>query len=308
MGVGFLHGVLPQGLTRSIFSRPEKILVVTTDEVLFPEEVRQQLEEEFHVKFSVTITRDWDSLMAQTVASPSADLIFLPSFWANTLAQQKLLSDIAGPRKELQQRVSSDFIGNKESDLFYFLPFYWMKTTLKIPHEQSFPDFLKNKANPVLFLIADEDLLLRHFEVWKEQGLGDLVAQKKILTLQLEQLNHPKQSDEGALEVPIIDDTHEASTPQSSALLIWGAAIPENSQKKSTVLEILDTLTTPEHQERSLLKTPFNTTFSTVTGNEIHLQRRAEFIRNLQFKDTLILEKKDQDAKLKLKNNFNFIL
>ncbi len=306
MGVGFLHGVLPQGLSKSYFLSPTKIQVLTTDEIFFPAEIREKLEEELHVKFAVTITRDWDGILAHTVASPAADLIFLPSFWAKTLVHQDLLSDIAGPRKELLQRVASDFTG-KPQEGFYFLPFYWIKTTIKAPNGESFADFLKNKKEPFLYLLADEDLLLRHFEVWKEQGLRDLVAQKKVLTLQLEHLNKDLPT-QGAMEAPMLEESSQASLPQLSALLIWGAAIPANSEKKAMVLEILDTLTTPEYQEKYLLKTPFNSAFSTVTGNDIPLQRRAEAIRNLQLKDTLILEGKDQDAKNKLKNQFDFIL
>ncbi|WP_413613485.1 hypothetical protein [Bdellovibrio sp. HCB-110] len=306
MGVGFLHGVLPQGLSRSYFISPTKVQVLTTDEIFFHPELRERLEDELNVKFSVTITRDWDAILANTVSSPAVDLIFLPSFWASTLAHQNLLADIAGPRKELLQRVASDFTG-KYQEGFYFLPFYWMKTGIKTPGGESFPEFLKNKKESVLFLLADEDLLLKHFQVWKEQGLWDLVAQKKILTLQLDQLLRelPK---EGAMEASLTKEFKGSSHPQLSALLMWGAVIPANSSQKNLVLEILGTLTTPEYQESTLLKTPFNSTFSTVTGNEIPLQRRADFIRDLQLKDTLILEGKDQDAKIKLKNDFNFIL
>lgn len=306
MGVGFLHGVLPQGLSRSYFISPTKIQVLTTDEIFFPVELRKRLEDELHVKFSVTITRDWDAILANTVSSPAVDLIFLPSFWANTLAHQNLLADIAGPRKELLQRVASDFSG-KSQEGFYFLPFYWMKTGIKTPRGEIFPDFLKNKKEPILFLLADEDLLLKHFQVWKEQGLWSLASQKKILTLQLDQLLR-ESPDEGAMEAPLTNDFKGGTQPQLSALLMWGAAIPANSGQKGLILEVLDTLTTPEYQERTLLKTPFNSAFATVTGKEIPLQRRADFIRDLQLKDTLILETKDQDAKNKLKNEFNFIL
>ncbi len=120
--MGFLHGVLPQGLSKSYFVSPTKVHVLTTDEIFFPQELREKLEETHHVKFSVTITRDWDGILANTVASPAADLILLPSFWANTLVHQNLLFDIAGPRKELLQRVGADFTA-KYQDGFYFLPF-----------------------------------------------------------------------------------------------------------------------------------------------------------------------------------------
>nr|BFD62983.1 hypothetical protein BdHM001_16640 [Bdellovibrio sp. HM001] len=306
MGVGFLHGVLPQGISRSYFVSPIKVQVLTTDEILFPESLRQELEEELHVRFSVTVTRDWESMLANVVASPSADLIFLPSYWANTLAHQSLLANTAGNRGELLQRVASDFVKSKKPEDFYFLPFYWIKTGIDTPLDETFLDFLKNKKESFLFLLADEDLLLKHFQVWKEQGLWDQVSQKRILTLQLDQLS--KTSDEGAVETPLNREFKESSHPYLSALLIWGAAIPVNSTQKEVALEILETLTSTEHQEKSLLKTPFNSTFSNVTATEIPLHRRADFIRDLQLKDTLILESKDQEAPLKLKNDFNFTL
>ncbi|WP_347356448.1 hypothetical protein [Bdellovibrio sp.] len=306
MGVGFLHGVLPQGISRAYFVSPRKVQVLTTDEILFPESLRQELEEELHVRFSVTVTRDWESMLANVVASPSADLIFLPSYWANTLAHQNLLTNTAGARGELLQRVSSDFVKSKNPEDFYFLPFYWIKTGIDTPLDETFMDFLKNKKESFLFLLADEDLLLKHFQVWKDQGIWEQVAQKRILTLQLDQLS--KTSDEGAVETPLNREFKEGSHPFLSALLIWGAAIPANSTQKELASEILDTLTSTEHQEKSLLKTPFNSAFSTVTAKEIPLHRRAEFIRDLKLKDTLILETKDQEAPLKLKNDFNFIL
>ncbi len=110
MGVGFLHGVLPQGLSKSYIISPQRVQVLTTDEALFPEDLRYQLEQELNVRFSVTITRDWDTILANAVADSSADLIFLPSYWANTLQKQNLLSNVTGSKNILLQRVASDFV------------------------------------------------------------------------------------------------------------------------------------------------------------------------------------------------------
>lgn len=308
MGVGFLHGVLPQGLSRSFFIRPQNIQIVTTDEILFPPEVQRQLEAELQVKFSVTITRDWASLLGNIVASPSADLIFLPAHWAETLRKQNLLADISSPQGDFRQRVASDFMPQKNHDALTFLPFYWMKTQVQSPSGENFLSFLKNKLEPVIFLIADEDLLLGHFEKWKAQGIWDLVTQKKILTLQLDQILKKVANKEEAVELPLRSQQEGDPTSEASALLVWGAVIPQNSQQKELVIDLLDTLTTVEHQESTLLNTPFNTTFSSVIGNEIPLERRAEAIRNLQLKDTLILDHKDPAAREKLKSQFNLIL
>lgn len=305
MGVGFLHGVLPDGLSRTYIQTPTQIQVITTDEILFPAEVRKKIESELHVRFSVVVTRDWDSILAHVVSSPGVDLLFLPSFWARTLGSQYLLADISS----LKSRVASDFMGDSAKAEFQFLPFYWMKTSILGPQNESFDAFLQNKKENVLFLLADEDLILKHFQVWKEQGILDSVLQKKILSLQLDQIQ-TEDARLGAVEGPLLQEP--ATTPSHrallNALLIWGAAIPESSTKKTLAMEVLDLLTSVEYQERDLLKTPFNSALASVTANQIPLQRRAEAVRNLQLKDTIILERKNKDAKTQLRNEFNFIL
>lgn len=312
LGVGFLHGILPRSISKRNIISPTKIEILATDEIFLPEQTRRQIEQEFNVKLSYTVTRNWDSIIAQLVASPGVDLIFLPSYWAKALAQQGLLSDISGTRKSLQKKVASDFIDSGLQTEFNFLPFFWMKSEIRTSQNESFPDFLKNKKEPVLFLLADEDLLLKHFQTWKKQNLWSLISQKKILTLQLDQLNQNLPS-QGAFEAALESSEKEKGQetkvpPYLSALLTWGAAIPATSPNKILVLDILDALTTAEAQERTLLQTPFNTTFSAVTSDKIPLHRRASFIRDIQLKDVLILEKKDQNAKIKLKDEFNFTL
>lgn len=307
MGVGFLHGVLPQGISTDSLLSPQQIQVLTTDEILFPANIRSELEKELHVRFSVIVTRDWESLLANAVASPSADLIFLPSYWANTLAQQNLLSDFKNQHSgDLLQRVASDFMKPQGAQGVHFLPFYWIKTTIETDSGQDFLTFLRDKSRSVLFLLADEDLLLRHFQIWKEQGLLEQVLQKKILSLQLDQL--AKKTEEGAVEAPLHGEHQLEVQPFLNALLIWGAVVPNNSANQELIGDILNVLSSAEYQERTLLKTPFNSTFHTVSGKDIPRQRRADFIRDLQLKETIILDSKDQDARLKLKNEFNFIL
>lgn len=306
MAVGFLHGVLPHGITKSHFINPTKIEVLLTDELLFPEQIRVKIEQAYNVKFSVTVTRNWDSLIAQTVATPGVDLIFLPSYWANSLEQQNLLSDISDSRKSLSKKIAADFITTVGH--FYFVPLYWMKTGIINPADKSFNDFLKNKEEPLLYLLADEDLLLHHFQAWQQQGLLNLIAEKKILTLQLDQLNKElptKGSYEASLQ---FDSKNEEEPPQLSALLIWGAVMPLNSQNKELVLQILDEMTNPNLHENQLLNTPFNTTLTALKKDHIPLNRRAEFIRNISLKDVLIIEQKEQNAKIILKDKFNFIL
>lgn len=304
MGVGFLHGVLPQGISRDYIIRPTKVRILTTDELLFPRELRTLIEDELHVKLEVTLTRDWNTLLAKTVASPSEDLILLPSYWATTLRQQNLLSNLITKDNELAQRVAPDFLDRAMSkNVFDFLPVYWIKTGFIIPGNQSFEAFLTNKKNTTIFLLADEDLILRHMQIWRDQDLSGLVMQKKILTLPLDQIL--KTDRAGAMETALNELNPDLHTEdQLSALLIWGAVIPVNSDKKDLAQEILNIMTTPLLQEKVLVQTPFNSTLTQVSDKALPVQRRASYIRDLQLKGTLLIDQKDVDAKSKLRTDF----
>ncbi|QDK37792.1 hypothetical protein DOE51_09440 [Bdellovibrio sp. NC01] len=308
-GVGFLHGFLPQGISRDYIIRPTKVRILTTDELLFPKELRTLIEDELHVKLEVILTRDWNTLLANTVSTPSEDIVFLPSYWATTLRQQNLLSNLSIHDVELQQRVAPDFLDKSSNSArtFDFLPFYWIKTGFKTTNDQSFEAFLRNKKDSTLFLLADEDLILKHFQAWDEQGLTPMVQQKKILTLQLEELL--KTDRVGTIELPVNEaHTDLQAEDQLSALLVWGAVVPSNSDKKDLAVEILNLLTTPLLQEKVLVQTPFNSTFTQVSDKALPVQRRASYIRDLQLKDTLLIDQKDVDAKLKLKTKYGVTL
>ena len=147
----------------------------------------------------------------------------------------------------------------------------------------------------------------KHYDTWKEQNLLGVVAQKKILTLQLEQLT--LKDRQGAVEVPTYETQNVTpSLPQTSAIIIWGAGVPISSAKKDVAYEVLNILTTPAVQESILLKTSFNSALSQVTDLSIPLNRRASFIRNLQLKDTLFIDRKDAEANLRLKNEYGLVL
>ncbi|WP_413557022.1 hypothetical protein [Bdellovibrio sp. HCB209] len=307
MGVGFLHGYLPQGISRDYILRPTKIRVLVTDESLFPRNIQEQLENDLRIKFEVTVTRDWNSILAKVIASPSQDIVLLPSYWANTMNQQKLLTVSA--ENELSIKIAPDFLAPVITNRsLYFYPLFWMKTGFKTANKASFEDFLKDKKATTLFLLNDEDLLLNHFQIWQEKGWLGLVQQKKILTLPLDRLVSNENQD-GAKELPLNESNPDLTIQDDlSALLVWGAAIPQASDKKDLALEVLVAMTANSLQEENLLKTPFNSTLQGLTSATLPPQRRATHIRELKLKGTILLGTKNLEATKKLRDDFNLIL
>lgn len=304
MTAGFLHGILPQGLPRSYVSKPQQLRILLTDEILFSENFQKEIEEELNVKFTVTVTRNWETVLAKTVATPSEDLILLPSFWAETLIHQKLVTSLDNARTYFYTRAASDFISASSSQTPHFMPLYWMKTSLKSADFQKF--LTTNDQNP-LYLIADEDLLLKHLTYWKSKNLLNQIQSKKILTMPLDQVGQIKNPD-AAVETALKDEVDGPNPNYQSALLIWGAIIPDKSSQKVLAARVLREITETKYQERFLLETPFNSALSTVQGDRIPLHRRASQVREMKFKETLLLDKKNPEAASILKDEFGITL
>lgn len=303
MTAGFLHGILPQGLPRSYVSNPQQLRILLTDEILFPENLQKEIEEQLNVKFTVTVTRNWDTVLVKTVATPSEDLILLPSYWAETLIHQKLVTPLDSARTYFYTRAASDFISASSALTPHFMPLYWIKTTLQ---SSNIEKFLNTKDQNPLYLIADEDLLLSHFLFWKERNLLPKVQNKKILTMPLDQMGQI-ENPEAAIESSLKEEVGESPYYQS-ALLIWGALIPDKSSQKLLAARVLRELTEAKYQEKFLLETPLNSALSTVQGDRIPLHRRASHIRELKLTETLLLDKKNPEAASVLRNEFGITL
>src|SRR5690606_9792410 len=117
---------------------------------------------------------------------------------------------------------------------------------------------------------------------------------KKVLTMPLDQIGRV-ENPQAAIESSMKNETSEIPLYQS-ALLVWGAIIPDKSSQKLLAARVLRELTEAKLQEKLLLETPFNSALSTVEGDRIPLHRRARHIRELKLTETLLLDRKDPEA------------
>ena len=303
-GVGLFHGTRPKGLSSEIIFPPTSISVIVTDEVLLPQEIRRMMEEKLAVRFNVIVTRDWEALLVKLVESPSVDLIVTPSYWSHTLQKQNLLSNFEDLQLDILRQVSPDFLKSSHPETTFF-PLYWMKSVLSLPPGVTFKAFAKNKNLPLLYLLADEDLILAHLKYWKEQGLLEDLLQKKILVHPLEQvLASPKEEGVQETALHLLTEPPAEDSSYMSALLVWGASIPQNSMKKKTTLRVLNYLASAELQEKWIEESPFSSCLTTLADKKIPLNRKAEWIRDLKLNETIIIEDKDIEALKKLREDY----
>ncbi|MNK08104.1 hypothetical protein D3C87_260300 [compost metagenome] len=309
MGLGYLHGYRPQNFEKSNFIPPTKVRILMTEDSLFPQELRASIEKEKNVQFEIIVSRQWQDWLANIIANPAADILILPSYWAQSLNHQGLLEAFGPNSAELLRRLSPDFTKSNPDGTLTFYPLYWMKTGLISKKENlSFANYLKDKSIDSLYLWADPDLILAHFRSWKSQGLWPLLKDKKILTMAWEDLN-ARTVDDDPMETSLNEETHSPVIgSQLSALLLWGFAVPKNAPNKSLSLSVIDAITRTATQESVLLKTPFSTSLSQVGEKSFPQARRATYIRDLNLTDTLIIDTKDVEAEKRLIEEFDFTL
>lgn len=298
LGVGFLHGVRPQKFSRNSYFKTETLNVLATDDLLFSEELREDILKKYNISISLKITRDWDQYIGHTVSQDSVDLLLIPSHWAQSLNQQSLLFSLED--SGFFSKISPDFLKlNKNQS---FLPLFWVKTSFS--PEVDFAKFLEDSKRENLYLIADEDLILHHCLNWKKKNLLEKVNQKKLhfTPLSTAILITP---DNGVIEVPNFQNTPNSEMTNSS-FLIYGAAIPLYSAKKDLALNILRSLTSESYIENKILNSPFSSTYEHLKNESIPLNKRAQHIRNLSLQNTTILEKKIENAAHRIKTDCGF--
>lgn len=299
LGVGFLHGVRPQNFSRSAYFENETLEILATDEILFSEDLREELLQKYNLKISLKITRDWDQYIGHTVSQDSVDLLLIPVHWAQSLNAQNLLYSLS--ETGLFRKISPDFL--KLNTNPSFLPLFWFKTSFA-PEDLSFEKFLESPQKDTLYLLADEDLVLHHCLIWKKNNTLDRVKKKNLRFLPITSASSAT-SDNGLIEVATNQNTQ---TTMNSSLLVFGAAIPVHSTKKGHSLNVLKTLMSDDYIENKLLNSPFSSTFEITKNERIPLYKRAQNIRNLSFKNTFILEKKIENAAQRIQSEcgFNF--
>lgn len=272
MLLGYLHGSNPD-ISKSAIIAPKRIGIFSTHEQFFPKEIRKELEKKFNVIFVFKVETDWDNLIADVVSKETADLIFAPSYWLNSLTKQNLLFDIHGSAPELLTLVSSDFINKNPESNGLYIPLFWMKTGFHKPSSADFRTLLGNKENTDLFLLNEEDLLAAHILNWQSSNLIPLVKSKQILLEDTAGISSLENS--GFRETKISQNQTDEDPLLKSALLMYGLAINENAPNKKLLLDLIKEYSKPENQLKIMTQTRFNTCLNNLEeNNQLELSKK----------------------------------
>lgn len=305
IGVGFLHGILPQGLDRSVIFEKKTIRVVSVENVFFPEDLAQKISKKFHVNVELTISKNWKEISAGALTQQTADLLIIPSHWAHSLGKQNLVEIIMQSKQDFWQNISPDFIQDKTSEGDYFVPIYWLRTQLDFPNKLTAQEFFNQNKKEKIYIINDEDHALNILSQWEKLGIKNIIA-NAIEFVNLDKSGVLKVNEGTAYEGPENTFAKGSETISHKSLLIWGAVIPRNSSNKEISKAILFELIKKETQEKIIKSTPLNSTLLDLSPS-VPLYKKPQALRNFKLKDTFLYQYKDPEAKSKIEEKLKTV-
>ena len=299
LGVGFLHGILPQGLDRAIFVEEKNINIVTFEKIFFPEQIIQKIGKKFNTKINVHISKDWKRISAECITDKTADLLIIPSHWAKTLNKQNVLDRINDKKYNFNLGISPDFIQDKFHAGEHFIPIFWLKTTFVFPTALDSNKSSSQSREEKFYVYNDEDHILEVLDLWEKIEQNSQIF-NKLESLDLDNPKFLKMTDGLALMGLENSNIKLPEDKMRRALFIWGAVIPRNSKNKEISRAILFEFLRPEHQEEIIKTTPLATTRVDLQSDMPQFKKSVA-IRDLKLSNTSIYHFKDPEAKTKIK-------
>lgn len=289
--IGYLQGIKPNFKVADYLVKPTEIHILTISDHFFPLEIIREIEKLTHTKISVSIIQDWDHLKIQLIASPSPEIIFLPSHWALALQKEMILNSDPAIRSTVSKIVSPDF--TVEND--FFIPTYWAKLS-----------FMKtSNADKTISLLNDPDLFLSYNEHLKEtkQNLAFLKHDFHVLKMNLWFKKNAEESADAVLSTHILNSKMPTwkKTSYPDSFYVLGFALSKVNPNFKQSMKVLEHYHSIDIQTHLLESVQFASTLKNIDESTLPNEIKSSYLRTLDFNKMIILKNKDTDAAAKAK-------
>lgn len=274
-GFGFLQGWKPEINLSQLFGRPEKIEILSSSPVFFPEKILRELEKETGTEIRILPFQNWEEARLKIIADPGADLLFLPAHWVQALRQENLLRSSTRFQNLATEILSSDFHLNPSSQAQDFLPLYWSRLS-----------FVAKNQNPKnLGILDDADVFMDIIESLKLKKQDSAFLKMKFQFFDLDQWSKPQ---EPSLDAAFVSHLWAEKHPQWQALAqwpellgIWGFALPKNSRLSGKMEKVIHAYASAVVQAEILEQLPLASTLSVMDERAGPLGQKALYLRDL---------------------------
>ncbi len=288
--IGYGQGLKPHFKVSDYVVSPNEIHILTISDHFFPPEVIQEIEHSTHTKIIISTIQSWDQLKIKLIETPSPEIVFIPSHWAQTLNKEGLLNTDPTIKTNLGEMLVSDF----SVDSQFFIATYWAKLSLMTTTE---------KDKSIAFL-NDADLFLGYLDALKKdkQDTNFIKHTIKISNMDLWFKDTNIDSAEIGLSTHILSlkkpNWKKTSYPDSFYTL--GFSFGKNSRNLKQSLEVLEYYMSLDIQMHLQDSIPFASTLAAINENPAAPNEiKSSFLRTLDFNKMIILKSKASDANSK---------
>jgi hypothetical protein len=294
VGFGYFQGVRPDFKVSEYILPPTSVKILTISESFFPPEVISELESETHTHIQVVSIKDWSRLQLQLIASPSPEILFIPSHWTHTLQQQGLLREESPLQKKFSKYLATDFAFPEDSSVEDgdFFPIYWAKLSL----------YAHGSRNKTLAFLDDADLWWAYQDFLLKNN-SDLTDFNYSVFSFSRWFNDEVFQEDLFLSTHVLAQAHPEwrKSDYPSAMFLVGFALPKNSQHLGKTLKIINHYVSFETQKHLLERFPFASTLKIMEESHLIAEKKSSFLRSLEVSQLILPKQKDAEAEAKAK-------
>lgn len=274
-GFGFFQGWHPEIHLSRLFGPPAVIEILNYSPVFFPADSIVEIEKQTGIQILVTPIQSWEDLHLKLVAETSANVLFIPAHWAQTLRKENLLKSGAYLERISADLLSPDFNLNASATTQDFLPLYWSRLAF----------FSKSSAPKMIGLPDDADAVMAIAEKSHLQKQDVLFSKMKFQFFPLDQWILEASPKLDAVLAPHLWGLRHGAWKENPTwpqlLALWGFALPKNSRLSSKLENFIRAYAQATLQAQILEKLPFASTLSVMDERPGPLEQKALYLRDL---------------------------
>lgn len=282
--LGYFQGLEPNFKVTDYIIKPTEIHILTISEHFFPQEVINEIEKSTHTRVIISSIENWNQLKMQLISSPSPEIVFIPSHWAQALQKEEILNTDPAIKVSFSRDVSTDFA----IDTNFFLPTYWAQLSLLSTNT--------NANGKSLSFIKDADLFLSYFPRLPKNNYTFVISNLDLWF---------KDSILESTDISLIPHTLAGKHPHwkkiglADAFYQVGFSLSKNNQHLKESIAVLEYYTQTGVQAHLLKNIPFASTLKSINKSSLAADKKSSFLRTLDFNKLIIIKSKEGGAESK---------
>jgi hypothetical protein len=243
--VGFFHGSSPEKQINFYYQETRKVDILVHQEGILPIPLLKYLEKETHTQINTVVRKSYKDFRTEIIVNKNLILILCPEVFIEPLHNDNRIKNIDPLANLISRSIHSDFQPNKYNDQAYSLPIAWFVNVFS-------PQRKGTKSVFIDYMFLLNQKTRNHFFQFG-----------KNYELEKNWIHQIKNTDvfETTLQQATINKKSYEIDPNSSFLITYSLAIPNNTPDRKLSMDILKLILVSKEIKALIMENNLGQTF-----------------------------------------------